>query len=115
MIYLQLLGTLCGMIGAIFIMLRGKEMKWYGFWFYGVSNAALIVYFILSKQWILLGLQSFFITTSIIGGWNHRPGVPDEETIPYKEHRRQIQILRNQDYTYHQYVRRLEKQLRERS
>ncbi len=68
------LGAGFGIIGAWLVGSRSTLGRWWGFWFFFVSNLCLIAWAVTFQHWSILAMQGVFVITSVRGLWMNRPG-----------------------------------------
>lgn len=69
---LQCVGAMTGLYGAYAMGCTGKNMLFYSFVGFTISNVFLITLFIMTNQWPLLIMQCVFLFLSVRGLCNHK-------------------------------------------
>lgn len=71
--FLQYAGAILGVLGSLLVTSRdqGRRLSAFQLWF--VSNVCLITYFVITKQWGLMGMNFVYLCTTIVGLYNNRP------------------------------------------
>lgn len=68
---LEVFSVLLSIAGAVFVASSDNYWRWFGFFFWSISNPLLVVLFICTSHYPMAALYVFFTATSIIGCINN--------------------------------------------
>jgi len=68
----QYLGAIFGVIGSLLVAMPSSKRRFQGFTCWLISNTCLLIYFIDTSAWGLVGMTLVYTATTLLGLWNNR-------------------------------------------